>query len=183
MPAQVGTLAGPFVAAALLLMLGGVFKAVRPQPTARALTGAGLGLLAPLARPLGVAEVAVGLAALVTSSRLAAGLMAAFYASFAGFVAIRLARPAEAGGGSGGCGCFGESEGPPTPVHAVLNLAAAGVAGAVAAGSGGGLPAALRDQPLAGIPMITLALLVTGLAYAVLTVLPRTLGQIQAVQQ
>jgi hypothetical protein len=178
-PGQVGNLAGPYIAAALLLVLGGVFKAVSPEPTARALTGAGLRLMAPLARPLGLAEVAVGVAALATSSRIAAGLVAAFYVSFAVFVVLRLTRP----GTAGGCGCFGESEGPPTPVHAVLNLAAAGVAGAVAAGSGGGLGAALRDQPLAGLPMLALALLVTALAYAVLTVLPRTLTQLEAVRQ
>lgn len=178
---QVGLLAGPYVGAAVLFALGGIFKFRQPAPTARALRDAGLSALAPLARGLGAAEIAIGAAALAFDSRAAAGLVAAFYLAFAGFVALRLVRPphvdagANAGAPAGGCGCFGDTEGPPTTVHLVVNLAAAAVAGAVALGSGGGLSAALRGQPLAGVPLLLLVGVTTGLAYAALTVLPRTL--------
>jgi hypothetical protein len=170
----VGLLAGPYVGAAVLLALGGFFKLRRPAPTARALREAGLSALAPLARGLGAAEVVVGVGALVVAGRAAPALVAAFYVAFAGFVGLRLGR-APASGGAGGCGCFGAAEGPPHAVHLVMNLAAAGVAAAVAAGSGGGLAAALRGQPLAGVPFLLLVAVVTGLAYAALTILPRTL--------
>jgi hypothetical protein len=165
-------LAGPFLSAAALLALGGLFKARRPAPTARALADAGLAALSPLARPLGAVEVVVGICAIASDSRLAAGLVAAFYLGFAGFVALSLFRATPVGD----CGCFGETDAPPTAVHLVLDLAAAGVAGAVAIGSGGGLAQALRHQPLGGVPFLVLAAACTGLAYAALTVLPRTLA-------
>ena len=161
----------------MLLTLGGIFKVRRPAPTARALRGAGLAVLAPLARLLGVAEIAIGVVALVFDGRLPPGLLAGCYLGFAGFVALRLVRPGSGAGGDdkAGCGCFGEAEGPPNAVHLAVNLTAAGVAAAVAAGSGGGLSSALRDQPLAGVPFLLLVAVVTGLAYAALTILPRTL--------
>jgi hypothetical protein len=171
----VGVLAGPFLGAAALLALGGFFKARRPGPTARALRSAGLSPLARLARPMGMAEIVVGAGALVLGGSLLAAAVAAFYAGFAGFVALTLLRSAPVAD----CGCFGGTESPPTAFHLVLNLAAAAVAGAVAiggGGGGGGLPDVLRDQPLAGIPFLLLTAVVTGLAYAVLTVLPRTLA-------
>jgi len=170
----VGLLAGPYVGAALLLALGGIFKVRRPAATARALRDAGLAGLAPLARAFGAAEVAVGVGALAVGGRVAPALVAACYAAFATFIALRLARPAAAG--AGGCGCFGETGGPPTAVHLAVNLAASGVAAAVALGSGGGLADALRGQPLGGAPFLLLVGIVTGLAYGALTVLPRTLA-------
>jgi hypothetical protein len=174
----VGLLAGPYVGAAVLLALGGFFKLRRPAPTARALREAGLSALAPLARGLGAAEVVVGVGTLVVAGPVAPALVAAFYVAFAGFVGLRLGRHSAGEGvgeGAGGCGCFGAAEGPPHAVHLVMNLAAAGVAAAVAAGSGGGLAAALRGQPLAGVPFLLLVAVLTGLAYAALTILPRTL--------
>ena len=174
-----GVLAGPYVAAAALLALGGLFKARRPGPTARALRSAGLGALAPFARPLGVAEVVAGVGALAVGGSAVGGpalaaAVAAFYAGFAGFVALTLVRAAPVAD----CGCFGGAESPPTVFHLVLNVLAAAVAVGVAAGGGGGLVDALEGQPLAGIPFLILVAVVTGLAYAVLTVLPRTLAAI-----
>jgi hypothetical protein len=165
----VGLLAGPFVAAAALLALAGTFKVRRPAPTARALRTAGLGVLAPVARALGVAELAVGVGALVLDTRVVPALVAAFYLGFAAFVALGLARATPASD----CGCFGQTESPPTAIHLVMNLGAAGVAAAVALGPGGGLATALLDQPLGGVPFLLLAATCVGLAYAALAVLPR----------
>ncbi|MGH9223703.1 MAG: MauE/DoxX family redox-associated membrane protein [Acidimicrobiales bacterium] len=167
-----GVLAGPFLSAAALLALGGALKARRPGPTARALVSAGLRPLAPLARPLGVAEVAAGIGALAAGGPVFAALVAAFYAGFAGFVALTLLRAAPVSD----CGCFGGTGSPPSAFHLVLNLAAAGVAAAVALGGGGGLADAVADQPLAGVPFVLLVVVCTGFAYAILTVLPRTLA-------
>jgi hypothetical protein len=169
----VGILAGPFVAAAALLALGGWFKVRRPEPTARALRNAGLGVFAPLARVLGAAELAVGLGALAFDTRVLPGLVAGSYLAFAAFVASSLARETPAPD----CGCFGQTESPPTVVHLALNLGAVAVAAAVALGSGGGLAAALRDQPLGGAPFLLLAATCVGLAYAALAVLPRSLDR------
>jgi hypothetical protein len=166
----VGIWAGPFVTVAALLAVGGWLKLRRPAPTARALRAAGLGVLAPLARLLGAAEFAVGVGALVSSNRLLAAVVAGFYAGFAAFVLLALARGAH----DTGCGCFGEDEGRPTVIHVALNAGAAAVAAAVAGGSGGGLAAAVRQQPLGGVALLLASAVCTALAYAVMTVLPRT---------
>ena len=170
-------LAGPYVVAAALLAMGGGLKLRRPAPTARALREAGLGRLAPFARAMGAAEVAVGLAALAVDSAAVAGLVAACYAGFAGFVALALTRPAPVGD----CGCFAGADSPPSAVHVVLDLAAAAVAVALAAGPGGmSLPTALDGQPLAGLPFLALAVVSLGLAYAALALLPRTLAAVRS---
>lgn len=170
------TLAGPFVVAAALLALGGLFKARRPAPTARALRAAGLAPLAPAARVVGVAEVAVGVGALAVDNALLSGLVAAFYLGFAGFVALSLTREAPVED----CGCFGGGDSPPSMVHLVLDLAAAGVAAAIAIGPGGmSLASALDGQPLGGVPFLALAVVTGGLAYAALAALPRTLAALK----
>ncbi|MEW6154832.1 MAG: MauE/DoxX family redox-associated membrane protein, partial [Actinomycetota bacterium] len=99
-----------------------------------------------------------------------------FYAAFAGFVALALARRAPVAD----CGCFGARQSPPTALHLVLNLAAAAVAAAVAAGGGGNLAAAMRGQPLAGVPFLLLAATATALAWAVLTVLAQAIAASRA---
>lgn len=170
-------LAGPFVVAAALLALGGLFKVRRPAPTARALRAAGLAALAPAARLLGAAEVAVGVGALAVDSAVVSGLVAAFYLGFAAFVARALtqAAPVE------DCGCFGAADSPPSVLHLALDAAAAGVAVAVALGPGGySLPSALDGQPLGGVPFLVLAVVAAGLAYAVLAILPRTLAELRS---
>jgi hypothetical protein len=173
----VRTLAGPFVVAAALLALGGVFKVRRPAPTALALRSAGLGMIAPFARGLGVAEVTVGLGALAVDSAVLAGLVAAFYLAFAAFVALSLSRRTAVAD----CGCFGGTDSPPTAVHLVLDIAFAGVALGAAVETGGiSLPTALDSQPLGGVPFLVLATLCTALAYAALSVLPRTLAEMRA---
>lgn len=170
-------LAGPYAVAAALLALGGMFKLRRPAPTARALRAAGLGALAPAARAMGGAEVAVGLGALAFDGALQSGLVAAFYAGFAAFVALALTRPSPVSD----CGCFGGDDSPPTRVHLAVNLAAAGVATALTLGPGGiSLPSALDGQPWAGVPFLALVAVTAGLAYATLAVLPRTLAELRS---
>lgn len=162
-----GVLAGPFSAAAALLVVGGAPKLVRPASTAGALASLRLPASPQLVRLLGAAEVAVAGAALLTGARLAAGLMAVAYAGFATFIGLALARP----GLVKSCGCFGRADTPPTSAHLVVNIAAAGVAAAVAIGGGGQLE--IGSSPLAGLPLVGLTALCAWLGYLALALLPR----------
>ncbi len=153
-----GLLGGPFVGAAALLALGGLLK---------------LRVAALPSRLLAAAELVVGLGALAFDTRVFPALVAAFYLGFAGYIAVNLVGDAA----SKNCGCFGETESPPTVLHLAVDLAAAAVSAAGALGSGGGLGAALRGQPLGGVPFLLLAATCAGLGYAALAVLPRTLAR------
>ncbi len=164
-----GVLAGPYLAAAALLAVSGLLKLRQPAASARALERRGLRPLVALAPFLAAAEVVVGLGALTVDRRAFPALAAAFYLAFSAFVGLALT----ADGPGADCGCFGAVETPPTTLHLVLNLAAAGVCGAVAFGSGGSVGRALHDQPLLGVPLLLLAGTCAALAYAALTVLPR----------
>lgn len=163
--------AGPYLAAALLLVAAGVAKVHRPADTAIALRRAGLRVPDWLVRAGAGAEVAAGCWAF-TSGRLAAGAVAVSYLGFAGFVALALRR----GSPVSSCGCFGRADSPPTVSHAVLNLAAAAVAGWAALHAHPGVVTVLRRQPLAGAPLVVLTGAAAYLAYLVMGALPKTLA-------
>lgn len=163
-----GVLAGPFSAAAILLAVGGAPKLVRPGSTAGALASLRVPASLPLVRLLGAVEVGIAGAALLTGARLAAALMALAYAGFAAFVGVALARP----GLVRSCGCFGRPDTPPTAAHLVLNIAAAGVAAAVAIGGGGRLE--IDSSLPVALPLVVLTALCAWFGYLTLAVLPRT---------
>ena len=81
-------------------------------------------------------------------------LVAVSYALFAVVVAAAL----RSGKPISSCGCFGKVDTPPSALHVVLNVVAAGVAaGAVFVGASEiNLPDVLADQPLLGIPFLLL---------------------------
>ena len=164
-------LSGPFVVACALLATAGIAKLWRPAPTAAALRTAGLPGSDVLARALGTAELAVGVAGLSLETSPAAGAVAAAYLGFAAFVALLLARRERAAS----CGCFGRADTPASLVHLLVNLTAAAVAIAVAVAPVGSLRAILADQPLGGATFVVYAALGTYLAYLTLTALPRSL--------
>jgi hypothetical protein len=166
-----GPMAGPFIAVAFLLAVAGALKLIRPSPTANALAAVGLPRSEPLVRAVAVAELAVAVAALVTGHPLAAGLVALGYLVFAGFVVVAL----RAGTPLSSCGCFGVPDTPPTVVHVGVNVAAAGVATAVALGPGGTVTDAVAAQPAAGIPFLLGIAVLTWLLWLSFTALPRTL--------
>lgn len=152
-------LAGPFLAAAALLVLAGAAKVLDPAPLVRALRSLGLPGGPLVVRLAAAAEVVVGVAALLTGSRAAALAVAASYALFTAVVVRGLLR----GGVLASCGCFGRADTPPTRAHVAVTAAAALVAGAVA----------LRPAPAPWSPALlasTAALVAT--AYLVLAVLP-----------
>ena len=169
-------LAGPYLVTATLLGAGGALKVVRPGPTARALGDMGLPAPPALVRAGAVAEAGVALAALAGAGRSAAVLVAGSYLAFAGFVLVALRR----GVPLSSCGCFGAQDTPPTVVHLVVNVGAALVAAAVAAGAAGGrgvAEIAAVDGPLVlRAAFVVLTAASVWLAYVALTLLPRVQG-------
>jgi hypothetical protein len=156
---------GPYLAACVLLLAAGVGKVVRPMDTARAVADVlpvPLRAARPVVRAGAAAEALLGAAALAHPSPVAAGLVAASYAGFAGFVTLARAR----GGPLATCGCFGTPDTPATRTHVVVTLAFAVSAAVVtASGLSGWLPTLLAGQPWHGVPLVLLGLLCAWLAY------------------
>ena len=109
-----------YLGAAVLLILSGYAKLVRPQATAQAFYGAGLRTPLSSVRVLGAAEVLAGAAGVGLASRLAAVSVAVFYAAFAAFVAYLLT----SGRSAGSCGCAGARDLPPSWLHVTFNVTA-----------------------------------------------------------
>jgi hypothetical protein len=173
-------LAGPFVIASALIVLGGAFKAIDPADTAYALRAMGLPHAALLVRVGGAAEVVIGVGALAVGGPVFAALVALSYLAFAGFVALAL----RSGSPIGSCGCFGKVDTPPSPVHLAIDLIAAAVAATVAiAGDAVALPDVLGDQPLLGIPFVILAITGIYLVFLSFTALPKTLAAARVVRE
>jgi hypothetical protein len=161
--------AGPLYAAALLLAVAGGAKVVDPAATVGALRALGRPVPAGVVRIGGGVEAVIGAWAIVTGAAIPVLLVAASYLGFSAFVAVALRR----GTPIGSCGCFGKVDTPPSPIHLVIDLAAAAVAVAVA--FGGPLPIAdvLADQPAFGLPFVAFTVIATGCAFLALTALPR----------
>ena len=160
-------LAGPFLAAAGLLVVAGVPKVVDPLPLVRAVRGAGFPVHRHLVRGFAVAEVALGAWALLAPGRYAAGLVAAAYLAFTAFVARVLTR----GGVLGSCGCFGKPDTPATRTHLALTALAALTAVAVAVDPPTG---AWADLDGATLTTAGFAVVLGFLAWQVMAVLPTT---------
>lgn len=156
-------LAGPYLASAALLVAAGGAKLVDPLPLVRALRSARLPAPRPLVRAGAAAEVALGLAAVVTGSPVAAALVAVSYAAFTAFVLLALRR----GGVLASCGCFGKADTPPTATHVAVTGAFAVVAGLVALD-----PPAAATLTGAGLPLLVATAAVAATAYLVLALLP-----------
>lgn len=160
-------LAGPFLAAAGLLVVAGVPKVLDPLPLVRALRAAGLPVGRHLVRGFAVVEVALGAWALLAPGRYAAGLVAAAYLAFTAFVGRVLTR----GGVLGSCGCFGKPDTPATRTHLVLTALASLTALAVAVDP----PSAVwADVDGAMAATAGFAVVLGFLAWQVMAVLPTT---------
>lgn len=161
-------LAGPFLAAAVLLVAAGGAKLADPLPLVRALRSARLPAPASAVRAVAGAEVGLGLTALLTGARAAAVGVALSYAAFTGFVLLARRR----GGVLASCGCFGKTDTPPTTTHVVVTAALAAVAGAVAVRPLGPVPDLLAGSPLGGLALLLATAAVAATGYLVLAVLP-----------
>jgi len=164
-----GAWSGPFLIAAVLLVVGGVAKAIDPTMTAGALRAAGISVPPLAVRVGGAVEAMVAIAAAITGEPVLVLMVGLSYLAFAGFVLVALVRRLPIAT----CGCLGRADSPPSVVHIVVNLAAAASALAVALHHGGGLAATLRGQPLAGIPFLLVVGVGVYAAMTALTVLPR----------
>lgn len=163
-------LIGPYLAGAALLVVAGLAKVVRPEDTARALAllvGRPLRALRAAVRIGAVAEVVVGVVALVLPRTVPASLVAASYAGFAVVTVVVRAR----GGPLASCGCFGTPDTPATRLHVVVDLGLAAAAGAVAAsGSASGtLASVLARQPGHGVPLVLVSAACAWLAFLALS--------------
>src|SRR6478609_1604875 len=110
---------GIFDALAVLLGIAGVAKLIRPAGVTAALDQLhppGWNVLGqwPVARGLGIVELAVALAALSVAGRMWATVLTAFYLGFT-VVAWRLAA-----GPATDCGCFGAATSPVNRTHVLV---------------------------------------------------------------
>jgi hypothetical protein len=155
--------AAPAAAASLLLIATGVTKTVRPDASAVVLPVPPR-TSRPLARALGVLEIAVGVGVLALGGRAALLTLAGLFTGFAvfAFVALR--------SGASSCGCTGTSGSPPTVAHVGMNLVFAVLAGLAAALSdavpGGALARSVTD-PI-GAVVVLMTVLAAWLAWMVL---------------
>jgi hypothetical protein len=173
-------LAGPFVIVSALIVLGGAFKAIDPTDTAYALRSLGLPHAVLLVRAGGAVEVVIGVGALVVGGPVFAALVALSYLAFAGFVLFAL----RSGSPISSCGCFGKVDTPPSPIHVVIDLLAAGVAATVAlAGDAVALPDVIGDQPMLGVPFVILAVTGIYLVFLSFTALPKTLAAARVIRE
>lgn len=161
-------LAGPYLAAAALLVAAGGAKLVDPLPLVRALRSVGLPACGPLVRAAAAAELLLGVLAAATGARPAALGVALSYAAFTAFVLVARRR----GGVLASCGCFGKADTPPTRTHVALTAGLAAVAAAVAVRPLGALPDLLAAQPGRGVPLLVATAAVAVPAYLVLALLP-----------
>lgn len=169
-------LAGPFLAAAVLLVAAGAAKVRDPRSLVRALRSVGLRVPPWVVRAGAAAEVALGLAA-AGGSRPAAAGVAVSYLLFTGFVLVALRR----GGVLASCGCFGRADTPPTRVHASVTGALALVAAAVAVRPVGGLAEVLAGTP--AVPLLAATAALTAVLYLALALLPLLQAGRPAVQR
>ena len=146
-------LVGALENVAIVVAVGGAAKLVAPDSFASTLRTLGLPGGRGAARLSGVAELVLGVAAVVVGGVLLALAIATLYVAFTGVVWVARRR------GAVSCGCFGAADAPPGPVHVAVNAVSALVAGAAAITSPAGLTDVLADQPVAGVPyLVALAL-------------------------
>jgi hypothetical protein len=166
---------GPFLAAALLLVVAGVLKARDPGDFATALARAtrwSPSAARALVRAGAVTELAVGAGAVVHPGPVPAALVAASYLAFTVYVLWLRAT----GGPLATCGCFGTVDTPPTLAHVAVDAAFAAAALVATEIDGAWLPALLADEPGAGVPLLLAAVTLAVLAYGVLSPLARVHG-------
>jgi uncharacterized membrane protein HdeD (DUF308 family) len=162
-------LSGPYAAAAVLLVIAGAPKVVKPGTTVLALRSVKAPASATAVRIFGAVEVLIGLAAVTVGGRIPAVLVATSYLAFAAFVAYALAR----GGVLSSCGCFGKPDTPPTRLHIVTNIAAAATAIAVAVNPPDRLADIVTVQPMHGAPFLALTAVCVWFVYLALAELPK----------
>jgi hypothetical protein len=156
---------GPLAVAAILAVVAGVAKVLRPGAVVVALRGIGVRFASPTVVRLGsLLEIVLGGVAVGSGWGPAVLGLGATYLAFAAFVTVAQSHP-----GISSCGCFGETDAPPSWRHVIVDVGlATGCAGAFVAGAPG-IGTVLGSQPLAGIPFTCVVLVAAWLASVVLT--------------
>lgn len=169
-------LAGPYAVACALLVVAGGFKALRPRATTGAVRAVGLpARLATdgLTRALGSGEVILGATAVLTGWAPLAGLVAAAYAAFTGFVVAARRH----GTMIQSCGCLGELTVPPSWIHVGVNTSAAAAAIGAAVTRVDGLGATLAEEALAGVPFLALVAAAVWAVVVLITAVPAAMAR------
>ncbi len=158
--------------ALVLLVPSGVAKIINPDPTAGALGTARLPSARIMVRGLGAIEVVSSLVALAAGAiwLLPATILYISFALFTG-AAVLGRFPLQS------CGCFGRDETPPTGIHVVFNLLAAGSLSYLWAS---GLPM-LSDKlsTAESVGFLAFAIIGAYLSYVLLSELPNTQEQMR----
>jgi len=153
-------------AGAALLLAAGAMKLRDPQPLVQASRVLGLGMSTGAVRAICVVETVVATSAVLFGGRSAWAVVAGSYAALTAFVVLVRRH----GGANASCGCFGRTATPATSSHAVVTGAYSVVAMLAAVQAAPGIARLGADQVALAAPS---ALVVTGLTYSVLAVLPR----------
>ena len=177
----VSVLAGPFVIASALIVLGGAFKAVDPADTAYALRTLGLAASRRVARARWRwAEVVIGVGALVLGgpcSRRSSRSRTSRSPGSSPSRCARARRSARAGASArstrrrASCTSWSTSSRPVCAITVAL------------AGDTVALPDVLADQPAAGVPFVILAVTGIYLVFLSFTALPKTLAAARVVRE
>jgi hypothetical protein len=166
---DVDPMVAPTLAAAALLVVAGAPKVLRPLDTWRALRSVGLPVPVVAVRLGGLAEVAIGVVAILQGGRIVDALVAASYLGFTAFVIVALSK----GGVLASCGCVGRPDTPPTVAHVVVTALLAASAGVAAGGGPSGVLTWTPGSTTTHVTVIGLAILLTWLAWLALAELPR----------
>ncbi|MEM9465377.1 MAG: MauE/DoxX family redox-associated membrane protein [Actinomycetota bacterium] len=155
-----------YASAAVLLVLAGAMKVLRPATTAALLDDLGLPTLGPidavrLAVGLGAVEISLGVVALVGEIGAIAVGVGTLYVVFA----VTVLRAMRVGAGS--CGCFGRVDAPPSWWHVGDNLALA--AAAFVAASGRSPLEVMEGQPAGGLGFVVVVGVLAGVELIVFT--------------
>lgn len=165
---------GPFAIAAILLVVGGVLKALRPDETARAVRGVGVPAGESAVRVLGASEAALGVVALVAVDTTIASLVAASYVVFVAFVLTALVRHLPIAS----CGCFGKTDAPPSWLHVGVNGGAIAAACALAIDPATSPLEVVTEHFPESVAFVALVVVGVLAAFVTLTLLPRALALI-----
>jgi hypothetical protein len=155
-----------------LLVLTGVYKVFRPQPTATVLGAVGINRPASkVAITLGVVESAVGALGLASPRGPGGTAVASMYLAFACFLGFLVAfRPSVRS-----CGCTGRRDTPPNLLHAGLDLAATAIALGVATGDSRTPAEFVRAFGFEGVVALVVAALLGYALYGAVAYLPQAL--------
>jgi len=165
------SLAGPFLVACALLVVAGVSKITRPDPTRAAVLAAGLRVPGLVVVGIGLVEAGAGGVGAVLGGR-AALAVAACYALLTVFAFRLLVRAPTTP-----CACLGSSSAVVTRTHVVLDVAALAVA--LGAAFGGSPFAQLAGRWVPGAVFAVLVLCGVKLAALALEVLPEVVGAVK----